>query len=734
LPKNAPLPLGCPFPPNEEERLQEILAYQFSDAGPEASLDQICLLAQSLFHVPTALITLVGRDRQTFLAKCGLNADGTSREDAFCSYTILSDKILVVPDATRDHRFADNPLVTGDMHIRFYAGAPLTTRPGVRIGSFCLLDWEPRQFSEADVARLQMLTRIVVNEIQRRRSMIDLRRQEDLLSQTARMTKVGSWSLHARRLVWSAETYRIFEVDPHIVPTWDLMRSFWTKECSARMTAQIEALTERGVALDCEAEIVTFTGARRWVRCIAEREATAGDIVRINGSFQDITQQREHAAEIERLAFQDSLTGLPNRALFQRRLAAAVEEARKKNVKVGLIVLDLDHFKDVNETLGHDAGDMLLRSVAERLLSIYCKTDTVARLGGDEFAVILPNIGGLNDLTGPMEHLLEILRNPQGDEDLPIAASAGLALYSEHDHSATQLLKNAEIALYNSKSAGRNRFTAFMPGMREEVEQRIALLREVRAGIEANAFILYYQPFVSIAAPRKITGFEALMRWDHPTRGVLTPDKFLAAFEDQELSVALGDVALESAMAQMRLWLDQNIAFGRVAVNLSAAQFRRGDLAQSIAHKLEKWRIPTERLTLEVTENVYMGWGSEVVGDTIRALHDTGILIALDDFGTGYASLTNLKQFPIDRLKIDKSFIHDMHDPSIVMAVLMLGESMGMKVIAEGIEDKRQLEQLSIMGRDQAQGYYFAKPMPGSQVVAFLKTFAAAQRPKGHAA
>jgi EAL domain-containing protein (putative c-di-GMP-specific phosphodiesterase class I) len=331
----------------------------------------------------------------------------------------------------------------------------------------------------------------------------------------------------------------------------------------------------------------------------------------------------------------------------------------------------------------------------------------------------------MNDLTAPTDRLRELLRDPRNynGKHLSITASIGAALYPEHDRNATALLGNAEIALYRAKNAGRNRFVIFEPNMRDEVEQRIALLGEIRSGIDRGEFVLYYQPLVRIAKPRAVTGFEALMRWQHPSRGVLTPDKFSVGFEDQELSLAMGEVALDSAMAQMRTWIDAAIEFGRVAVNLSASQFRGGNLAAAVIAKLLRTRVPTRCLTLEVTENVYMGWGSDVVADTIHALHEAGILIALDDFGTGYASLTHLKQFPIDRIKIDKSFVRDLRDPAIVAAILSIGASMGIKVVAEGVEDVHQLELLGAMGCDQAQGYYFARPMPATDVPRFLSTF-----------
>ncbi len=549
----------------------------------------------------------------------------------------------------------------------------------------------------------------------------------DLMAQALRIASVGAWDLDlvTQEMRWSAEIFRILGLDPGVRPSRSLMRGLFTDDARDDVRSALERLIQDGSPMDGEFQLTSTSGAIRWIRCLGEADVANGQVRRIKGVLQDVTLQRRHAAEIEDLAFRDALTGLPNRALFQERFAAAVEAARRQGEKVGLIMLDLDHFKDVNDTLGHDAGDALLRSVADRLLATFRRTDTVARLGGDEFAVILPGVRGPEDLERPTRLLMELLRNPMqhGGNSLTISASVGAALYPQDDEDAGQLLKNADIAMYRAKDTGRNKIVSFRPEMRSEVERRIQLMREVRAGVLADEFVLYYQPLVSIAEPRKVTGLEALMRWRHPRRGLILPGEFLAAFEDPECSLALGEVALDSAMRQMREWMDQDVEFGRVAVNLSASQFRTGGLAETITRKLAQWRVPPQRLTLEVTENVYMGWGSEAVCDTVRALHETGVLIALDDFGTGYASLANLKQFPIDRLKIDRSFVQNREDAPIVRAVLSLGSSLGMKVVAEGVETDEQLQMLESLGCDQAQGFYFARPMPAQDVVGFLAGF-----------
>jgi diguanylate cyclase (GGDEF)-like protein len=445
-------------------------------------------------------------------------------------------------------------------------------------------------------------------------------------------------------------------------------------------------------------------------------------------THEDITDRVEASAKIEFLAYRDTLTGLPNRTAFQRGFDAAVEAAERQGEMFGVIMIDVDHFKDINDTLGHDAGDALLLNLAKTLGKAFRRGDTVSRLGGDEFAVVLRGLTGPEDLLRPIEVLQGLLRKPveHSGRSFTISASLGAAIHDDPDADPLHLLKNADVALYEAKSGGRNRCVVFQPAMRTQVEQRIELLREVRLAIAQGEFDLYYQPVVDLAANR-VAGFEALMRWNHPEQGVLPPAAFMAAFEDTDLSLQLGEVAFERALGQMRAWLDEGVEFGRVAVNISSEQFRTGRLAADIADKLRAWDVPAERLAVEVTENVYMGWGADVVAETVCALHAAGVQIALDDFGTGYASLANLRQFPVDRLKIDKSFVQNAEDDAIVRAVINLGASMGMKVVAEGVEKPEQLAALSAYGCDQVQGYHFSKPMPAGEVAAFVRGFGRAQ-------
>ena len=481
---------------------------------------------------------------------------------------------------------------------------------------------------------------------------------------------------------------------------------------------------------DGEAQVFEFRlnrddGVETWVRSVGKKFLGAdGKPERLVNLFKDVTDRRRQTEAVENLAFLDALTGLPNRAYFQRKFQEAVDASELVGELFGLIMIDVDHFKDINDTLGHDAGDALLKRLAEMLQAAFRAGDTVARLGGDEFAVILRGLHSEADMMRPVGALQDLLRRPieHGGRSFSVSASIGAALHGDPDADPSHMIKNADIALYRAKDEGRNRSVVFDPSMRSALEQRIELLRDVRAAITAGEFVLYYQPVVDIASGG-VSGFEALMRWDHPEQGVLTPDRFMAAFEDQDLSLKLGDVAFEHALKQMREWLDQGVEFGRVAINISAAQFRSGRLAEEVQDRLNRWNVPCDRLTIEVTENVYMGWGSEMVSATVRQLHAAGVMIALDDFGTGYASLANLRQFPIDRLKIDKSFVQNIEDAAIVKAVITLGSSMGMKVVAEGVEDQAQLDALASYGCDQIQGYHFSRPMPAAAVPGYLKGF-----------
>jgi diguanylate cyclase (GGDEF)-like protein/PAS domain S-box-containing protein len=434
---------------------------------------------------------------------------------------------------------------------------------------------------------------------------------------------------------------------------------------------------------------------------------------------RDITDRKRAEEQMEWLATRDPLTALPNRALFQQRLQ---DVTRDESQYAGLLIIDLDNFKQVNDTLGHDAGDALLCEIARRLQE-HCRPDwTVARLGGDEFAVILPGLSGREEFAEAVDTLLQHLRGPLrfAGKVVDSRASIGATLYPDDDRTPADLFKNADIALYAAKAAGRGRAVHYSPEMRREMQQRVAVSRQFKAALAANRVDAYYQPKIRLA-DGSLTGFEALLRWRGPDGDIRRPGSAASAFEDAEIAAAISERMIGKVLDDIREWLERDLSFGHVALNASALEFRQLDFAGAVLQGLAQRDIDPRFLEIEVTETVFLGQGSDGVERALRTLSEAGIRIALDDFGTGYASLSHLKRFPVDVLKIDQSFIHDLaqegEDASIVRAVIHLGHSLGMEVVAEGVEDLRQAAYLHGQGCDAGQGYLFGAPMKAPDIL-----------------
>ena len=463
------------------------------------------------------------------------------------------------------------------------------------------------------------------------------------------------------------------------------------------------------------------TGQTLW---LASRGEWAGPN-RVVGVTFDITERKAAEEEVWRSANHDALTGLPNRVLFQRRLEHALEEAKRNGTSVSLLMIDLDDFKDVNDTLGHDAGDMLLKETADRLSVMMREQDTVARLGGDEFAVLVVEPLGLSHAANLGEIILKRLRQPSlyAGRTLMSRASIGVAGYPDHDSEPAEIMKDADIALYRAKAEGRGRVVTYTPDMRLAAEHRLALGRDMREAIAHDQFIPFYQPKICLSSGR-IVGLEALARWQHPDKGILDPSTFGAAFDDPELAPAIGKRLIGKLASDMRRWLDGGYEFGRVAFNLSSMEFNQPNLADEVIRILNLVKVPANRFEIEVTERVLLDGQFGLVSHILERFHEHGVQIALDDFGTGYASLTHLKRFPVDHIKIDHSFVadleHDEDDAAIVAAVIGLGHSLGLHVTAEGVETEGQAQRLRAMGCHNAQGYFYAKPMTAAQITDLL--------------
>lgn len=439
-----------------------------------------------------------------------------------------------------------------------------------------------------------------------------------------------------------------------------------------------------------------------------------------------VIERKNAESRLEFLANFDPLTGLPNRALFRDRLSQGISRAERLSQSVALMFLDLDRFKTINDTLGHEMGDSLLRSVSKRLENCIRGEDTVARLGGDEFIIILEQITTSEDAGKVAQKILDSFIPPFNLEgrEIFITASIGISLYPADCGDIKALLRNADTALYSAKDAGRNTFRYYTAEMNEKSLENLGMENSLRHALERGEFVLYYQPKVNLLTGDLI-GAEALIRWRHPLRGIVSPVEFIPLLEETGMINEVGRWALQSACTQNKAWMDGGMSLLRVAVNISARQFLHNDLAKHVAEALEKSGLGPDLLELELTESLLMQ-EPEHAEQMLRNIRALGVVrIHLDDFGTGYSSLSYLKRFPIDSVKIDASFVRDIptdrEDNAIVLAVIAMAHSLGLKVIAEGVENERQLEFLRLHECDVVQGYLVSPPLPADQFMGWAR-------------
>lgn len=460
-----------------------------------------------------------------------------------------------------------------------------------------------------------------------------------------------------------------------------------------------------------------------WLTISAYRDAD-GKVLNYVGVASDISERVAAQERIRQLAYFDPLTNLPNRRLLQDRAEQALAGAEREGKQLALLFIDLDHFKTINDSLGHSAGDLLLTEVAQRLQSCVRRMDTVARLGGDEFVVLLTEVT-VEGVTEVARKLIYRVGRPYSIEshELGVTPSLGISIFPQDGRDFEALLKHADTAMYRAKESGRNGYQFFASEMNTAAIERLVLENSLRQGVERGEFVLHYQPQIDLSTGR-IVGAEALVRWRHPQLGLVPPGKFIPVAEVSGLIVMIGEWVLGEACRQNRAWQDAGLPRISVAVNISAVQFRGGHIEDNVATVLTDTGLAPEWLELELTEGIVMvGAGATV--ETLQRISDMGVKLAIDDFGTGYSSLSYLKRFPIDRLKIDQSFIRDIvtdtDDWAISSAIISMGHSLRLKVIAEGVEHVEQLEMLRRQGCDEVQGYHFSVPLPADEFALLLK-------------
>jgi diguanylate cyclase (GGDEF)-like protein/PAS domain S-box-containing protein len=872
--------MQAPIPANEAERLKALRRLDLLDTEAELEFDELTTLAAQICNVPVALISLVDDHRQWFKSKVGLDVDATSRDVAFCAHSILKpDEIMEIPDAHLDQRFADNPLVTGDPNVRFYAGAPLTTSSGHTLGTLCVIDYNPRTLSSSQKAALEMLRLLVIRQIELRYSLKTLKNAQGLLSaKNSRLqVKVDDAAISleqevglrvesevlSRRILdmaldavisvdqqgkviyWNPKAEYIFgysapyvqgksildlvvEMREHSTIQERLNQFLSSDEKSVKadrfeMTAvrvdgqripievavmalkrfgeyvftgfvrdlsernkYLEELRVSAITFNSQEGIIIADGETNILRVnkafgdiagysaeevigaslqilysdhhdknfyatvwesVEENDGWEGEIWgrRKNGdavplhmtitairdaeghashyvmAFSDITRTKKDADEIYNLAFFDPLTSLPNRRLLMDRLTQAVASSGRTGQKSALLFIDLDNFKNLNDTLGHDFGDLLLQQTAQRLRNCLRAEDTVARIGGDEFVIILQNLGE-EDADAPTQteavanKILSALNQPYSLHDYECfsSASIGVTLFEDSSVQVEELLKQADIAMYQAKKSGRNMMRFFDPQMQENITQRANLENALHNAVDKKQFQLYFQSQVD--GKNQTVGAEALIRWQHPVLGTVPPQDFIPLAEESGLIVPIGRWVIEAACEQVKCWQDNpRTADLTVAVNISPRQFYQANFVDEVLGCLATTGIESSALKLELTEGLILDDVDKAIVK-MNELRRAGIHFSLDDFGTGYSSLAYLSKLPLSQLKIDQSFVRNIgvndSDSIIIKTIIGMSKSLDFEVVAEGVESQHQYDFLEALGCQLFQGYLFGKPLP----------------------
>lgn len=719
-----------PIPESELTRLARLREYHLLDTPIEEDFERLAALAARLFGVPIVLVSLVESDRQFFKSRVGLDVCETSRDVSFCAHAIMQGDVMVIPDAALDPRFASNPLVIGPPFIRFYAGKPLVEPGGEKLGTVCLIDTKPRHdFTEEDRSNLDDLASLVMDRMELRRlehvrSVSQIRFENiaatspDAIICSSSEGEVTVWNRSAERLFGYSAAEVMGRSGEIIVP--DSWRRIYEAELRrlrhgeqmelANQTIELSGLRKDGSEFPAEFSLSTWQEGNR---------ASVGAIVR------DVTERRQNEERLFRLASLDPLTDLPNRGAWRDGLRKHLDAGEPGT----LLLLDLDGFKDVNDSLGHSAGDSVIRDVAMRLAAALTDAVIIARLGGDEFAALIPG-DDPRLAAATAAQLVSVLSQPYSfaGERIDIGVSIGVALSPLHSTRPEELLSAADLALYRAKALGKGQYELFDPSLREVAVARRAFEQELREAFQNGEFQLFYQAQVSTDDLR-LTGAEALLRWNHPTRGLLGPASFMSVLSEKPIAPEVGRWIIRSACKQAAEWREC-VPDLRIGVNLFEVQMRSLKLIEIVKEVLEETNLPAEALELEIVENILLR-NDDRTAALMLGLSELGVGLSFDDYGTGFASLSLLKRYPVTRLKIDQSFVRDVNtdseDAAVVKAVLYLARNFGFDVIAEGVETEAQLDFLRNNGCPHAQGYLFGKPVPA---VEFAENHIAPLKPR----
>jgi diguanylate cyclase (GGDEF)-like protein/PAS domain S-box-containing protein len=774
----------APLPENEAARLEALRGYPIFDAEPRKSLDELVRLAAIVCSTPIALLSLVEANRVLYISKIGAEATEVDRNYSFCAWAVLNRDILVTPDAAKDARFKYHPLVASRAGLRFFACAPLLTKEGHAIGALSVFDLKPRELSAWQIRSLGALARAVMTEFDLNRKTFELERVradrsqleqmletvEELLNRIEKQntdlarvnailrSKFAESQSAMESLAASEERYalvvrsagdglwdwNIKTNEIYFCPRWIQMLGYdrseigsnpdaWFRrvhpEDSERVHAEVmEHLLGLTPHFQNEHRVRHRDGSYRWVlgRGLALRD-TNNVAYRMAGSLTDTTHQKEAEERLRHNAFHDVLTGLPNRALFMDRLDRSLSRAsHRDDYLFAVLFLDLDRFKVINDSLGHQIGDELLVAIARRLEACLRPGDLVARLGGDEFAVIVDHLKQVRDAAQAAERIQKEMAIPFNlhGQEVFASASIGITLSLTPYERAEDFLRNADTAMYRAKDQGRGRYELFDTGMHADAVAMMQLENDLRRALSRDEFRIYYQPIISLEDWR-ISGFEALLRWQHAQQGLISPLEFIPMAEETGLIILIDQWVLREACRQLQTWQKQFPSDPplSISVNLSGKQFAQTDLIERIEGILKEVGIAAGSLKVEITESAIIE-NTESATEKLKQLKELGIRVSLDDFGTGYSSLSYLHRFPVDTLKIDRSFVTRMNQPKnseIVRTIVALANNLGMDVIAEGVETGDQIMQLTGMNCEYVQGFLFSQPIDETAATKLLE-------------
>ena len=556
-----------------------------------------------------------------------------------------------------------------------------------------------------------------------------LARRSAQLNEAQHLGKIGDWSYNFGELdvYWADEIYNLLSYQPDTFrPTRDAVMNLYKEGGATRL-------------LDVQAEVIRYGVVRSIDVPVQRGDGTIGHFAittklrtdndgrktGIYGTIQDVTDRKTAAEQLEKLAFHDPLTGLANRTLFHRRIDDVFARSKRTGELGALLLLDLDRFKDVNDTLGHAVGDALLVKVAHLLARTLGNAHFVARLGGDEFAILLEGVTGMEECERIAAEIVTVISGMTVLDrvEVTVGTSIGIALIPDHGTTSTDLLRNADLALYRAKEEGRGRFKVFESGMDEAVQEKVALALDLRNALANDEGLsVHYQPQIDLSTGRVIS-YEALIRWNHSERGNISPGVFIPIAESSHLICDLGYWILRQSARQAKQWLDEGVPSPAIAVNVSAAQIWNSDLVSDVSSVLDETGLPPELLCLELTESLLVDQNETRVRSVLKSLKQLGVSLALDDFGTGYSSLGYLTQLPFDKLKIDRIFIYRAPESEraieLLRGIIALGRGLGMTTIAEGAEQQQEIALLQELGCDQVQGFVYARPVPPNEAIAF---------------